>query len=86
MLLTRPHQEFLEKPSYKLHDVCRALDVLGAECDLIQAEVYKNSHFMGQGGMIRLYDDTNYYFEIELGRRQQEIWEGANTDRTRSSK
>ena len=40
--------EFLEKPSYKLHDVYRALDVLGAECDLIQAEVYKNSHFMGQ--------------------------------------
>ena len=32
--------EFLEKPSYKLHDVYRALDVLGAECDLIQAEVY----------------------------------------------
>ena len=37
--------EFLEKPSYELHDVYRALDVLGAECDLIQAEVYKNSHF-----------------------------------------
>lgn len=36
--------EFLEKPSYELHDVYRALDVLGAECDLIQAEVYKNSH------------------------------------------
>ena len=40
--------EFLEKPSYELHDVYRALDVLGAECDLIQAEVYKNSHFMVQ--------------------------------------
>lgn len=39
--------EFLEKPSYKLHDVYRALDVLGAECDLIQAELYKNSHFLG---------------------------------------
>ena len=34
--------EFLEKPSYELHDVYRALDVLGTECDLIQAEVYKN--------------------------------------------
>ena len=33
--------EFLEKPSYELHDVYRALDVLGAECDLIQSEVYK---------------------------------------------
>ena len=30
--------EFLEKPSYELHDVYRALDVLGSECDLIQAE------------------------------------------------
>lgn len=39
--------EFLEKPSYELHDVYRALDVLGKECDLIQAEVYKNSHFLG---------------------------------------
>ncbi len=32
--------EFLEKPSYELHGIYRALDVLGAECDLIQAEVY----------------------------------------------
>lgn len=40
---------FLEKPSYELHDVYRALDVLGDECDLIQAEVYKNSHFLGPG-------------------------------------
>ena len=58
--------EFLEKPSYKLHDVYRALDVLGAECDLIQAEVYKNSHFMGQrNDKILYYDCSNYYFEIE---------------------
>ena len=33
--------EFLERPSYELHDVYRALDVLGKECDLIQSEVYK---------------------------------------------
>lgn len=31
--------EFLERPTYKLHDVYRALDVLGNECDLIQSEV-----------------------------------------------
>ena len=31
-------KEFLEKPSYKLHDVYRALDILGTECDFIQAE------------------------------------------------
>ena len=58
--------EFLEKPSYELHDVYRALDVLGAECDLIQAEVYKNSHFLGQrNDKILYYDCSNYYFEIE---------------------
>ncbi len=58
--------EFLEPPSYELHDVYRALDVLGAECDLIQAEVYKNSHFMGQrNDKILYYDCSNYYFEIE---------------------
>ena len=58
--------EFLEKPSYQLHDVYRALDVLGAECDLIQAEVYKNSYFMGKrNDKILYYDCSNYYFEIE---------------------
>ena len=58
--------EFLEKPSYELHDVYRALDVLGAECDLIQAEVYKNSHFMvKRNDKILYYDCSNYYFEIE---------------------
>ena len=29
--------EFLEKPSYQLHDVYRTLDVLGNECDFIQS-------------------------------------------------
>ena len=58
--------EFLEKPSYALHDVYRALDVLGSECDLIQAEVYKNSHFLGKrNDKILYYDCSNYYFEIE---------------------
>lgn len=58
--------EFLEKPSYELHDVYRALDVLGAECDLIQSEVYKNSHFLGsRNDKILYYDCSNYYFEIE---------------------
>ncbi|HJC24032.1 MAG TPA: IS1634 family transposase [Candidatus Eisenbergiella merdavium] len=57
--------EFLEKPSYELHDVYRSLDVLGTECDLIQAEVYKNSHFLGKrNDKILYYDCSNYYFEI----------------------
>jgi transposase len=58
--------EFLEKPSYELHDIYRALDVLGNECDLIQSEVYKNSHFLGKrNDKVLYYDCTNYYFEIE---------------------
>ena len=58
--------EFLEKPTYELHDIYRALDVLGNECDFIQSEVYKNSHFIGsRNDKILYYDCTNYYFEIE---------------------
>lgn len=58
--------EFLEKPSYELHDIYRALDILGKECDFIQAEVYKNSHFLGKrNNQILYYDCSNYYFEIE---------------------
>lgn len=58
--------EFLEKPSYQLHDIYRALDVLGNECDFIQSEVYKNSHLLGaRNDKILYYDCTNYYFEIE---------------------
>lgn len=58
--------EFMEKPSYKLHDVYRALDVLGDECDFIQSEVYKNSHAaIKRNDKILYYDCTNYYFEIE---------------------
>lgn len=58
--------EFLEKPSYSLHDVYRALEVLGSEIDLIQSEVYRNSHFLGKrNDSILYYDCTNFYFEIE---------------------
>lgn len=58
--------EFLEKPSYELHDIYRALDILGTEYDFIQAEVYKNSHFLGKrNDQVLYYDCTNYYFEIE---------------------
>lgn len=58
--------EFLEKPAYELHDIYRALDVLGNECGFIQSEVYKNSHLLGKrNDRILFYDCTNYYFEIE---------------------
>ena len=58
--------EFLESPSYELHDIYRALDILGNECDMIQTDIYKNSHFLGsRNDKILYYDCTNYYFEIE---------------------
>lgn len=58
--------KYLEKPSYKLHDIYRALSVLANESDLIQSEVYKNSHFVcKRNDSILYYDCTNYYFEIE---------------------
>ena len=56
--------EFLEKPSYQLHDVYRTLDVLGNECDFIQSEIYKNSHLLGsRNDKVLYYDCTNYYLE-----------------------
>lgn len=58
--------EFLEKPSYQLNDIYRALDVLGNECGFIQSEVYKNSHLLGKrNDKVLYYDCTNYFFEIE---------------------
>ncbi|MFQ7287745.1 MAG: hypothetical protein ACLRPV_01875 [Lacrimispora saccharolytica] len=79
--------EFLEKPSYELHDVYRALDVLGAECDLIQAEVYKNSLFMGQrNDKVLYYDCSNYYFEIEQEDGSKNTGKVKSTGQTRSFK
>lgn len=59
-------KQFLEPPTYELHDVYRALSVLANELDFIQAETYKNSYFLGnRNDTVLYYDCTNYYFEIE---------------------
>ena len=59
-------KQFLEPPTYELHDVYRALSILAEEMDFIQVEVYKNSFFLGnRNDRILYYDCTNYYFEIE---------------------
>lgn len=42
----RAAKQFLEPPTYELHDVYRALSVLASEMDFIQSEVYKNSFFL----------------------------------------
>ena len=62
-------QSFLEKPSYALEDVYRALTVIGEEKDFIQSELYRFSKDLGKrNDGILYYDCTNYYFEIEQER------------------
>ena len=62
----REAQKYLEPPTYRIHDVYRALSVLSEECDFIQSEAYRNSSFFGKRNDRTLYYDcTNYYFEIE---------------------
>lgn len=59
-------QNYLEPPSYQLHDVYRALSVLAEESDFIQAEVFKNSNFItNRNSNVLYYDCSNFYFEIE---------------------
>ena len=63
----RSAKEFLEPPSYELHDIYRALSILSEEMDFIQSEAYKNSFFLRKrNDKILYYDCTNFYFEIEM--------------------
>lgn len=55
-----------EKPSFELHQIYRALEVIAKETDYIQEKLYKNScSLSGRNDRILYYDVTNYYFEIE---------------------
>jgi transposase len=61
----------LEKPTYALEDVYRALDVLAKESDFIQAQVYHNSkNVIERNSAILYYDCTNFFFEVE---REDEV-------------
>lgn len=57
-------QTLIEKPSFSLQDVYRALDILHQESDTIQAELYRRSRAK-QNSTILYYDCTNFFFEIE---------------------
>lgn len=62
----RQADSLLEKPSFELHDIYRALSVLAEESDFIQAELYKNSQkVLERRRDILYYDCTNYFFELE---------------------
>lgn len=59
-------KNYIEPPSFKLHDVYRALSVLAIENHYIQEKVYKNSkRLVKRNDKILYYDCTNYFFEIE---------------------
>lgn len=59
-------QNYLEAPSFALHDVYRALELVSQENEHIQEVVYKNSKkLVERQDKILFYDCTNYFFEIE---------------------
>ena len=57
---------FIERPSFELHDVYRALSVIAEESDYIQSRLFKNSVSLSERktGVV-YYDCTNFYFETE---------------------
>lgn len=59
-------KRFLEKPSFQLHDVYRALSVIARESDYIQSRLFRNSSALCERktGVI-YYDCTNFYFETQ---------------------
>lgn len=54
----------LEGPSFGLHDIYRALDVLDKGSDHIQSRIYESSK-KERNDAILYYDCTNFFFEIE---------------------
>lgn len=57
---------YVKAPKFKESDMYRALSLLSGSIDIIQAEVYRNSHsIMPRRDKVLFYDCTNYYFEIE---------------------
>jgi len=59
-------KKFLEQPDFEVHQIYRALDILGEETDFIQSELYKRStKVIDRKSGVLYYDCTNYFFEIE---------------------
>ena len=59
-------KRFIEQPDFELHQIYRALSVLAAESDYIQARLFRNSMVAGKRRTeVIYYDCTNFYFEIE---------------------
>ena len=59
-------KNFIEQPTFELHDIYRALSVLAKDSDYIQAELFKNSQkLITRSKDILYYDCTNFFFEME---------------------
>lgn len=82
----RTAKKFLEPPSYGLHDIYRALSVLADECDLVQSEVYKNSHFVTKRNDKILYIMTVPIIILKSSRKTviKSMGKAKNTGRTQS--
>ena len=59
-------KSFLEKPTFELQNIYRALEIISKETENIEASVYKNSlKVVNRNTKVLYYDCTNYFFEIE---------------------
>ena len=66
MSTLKASENFIEPPSFDLHHIYRALEVLAKENSFIQSALYKNSLMMSKRNTrVIYYDCTNYYFETE---------------------
>ena len=66
----RAAKQFLEPPTYELHDVYRALSVLASEMDFIQSEVYKKV-FSSETEMIGSFIMTVQTTTLKLNRKME---------------
>ena len=59
-------QNFIEQPSFKLHDEYRALSYIADNMDYIQENLFNNSKkIINRNSRVVYYDCTNYFFEID---------------------
>lgn len=59
-------QNFIEQPTFKLHDEYRALSYIANNIDFIQENLFINSkNVIKRNSKVIYYDCTNYFFEID---------------------
>ena len=59
-------KKFIEQPTFEVHHIYRALEVISKENEFIQSELYKNSLKVSKRNTgVLYYDCTNYFFELE---------------------